>query len=68
MSKKAIDLKSVVTFDGRTEVKFLNQLTNDEAAFIKLHALTRVTILNIQIHLEGQFLNHSFEYELIRRV
>ena len=46
----------------------LHQLTTDEAAFIKLHALTCVTVPNIQIHLEGQFPNRSFEYELIRRV
>ena len=57
-----------LTFDGRMEVKLLHQLTTDEAAFIKLHALTRVTVPNIQIHLEGQFPNRSFEYELIRRV
>ena len=57
-----------MTFDGRTEVNIIGELTDAEERFIKEQTLSRTNVPNLQVSMEREFPNRSYDYELLRRV
>jgi len=56
------------TFGDRKQVKYENELTNDEWSFLRIQVLSKISVPNMHVNLEGTFKNRCYNDFLSQRV